>query len=454
LNTSEEILAKLRANEPFGKIRTEVHSVSKLYTITGQFLDEQQTRLENTRQQSHQAEEERDDLVAQLESLRRESENRRQENQELEQENLRLNDEVSEKTVKLNSLQERTDRLQVQGFTPEIMDKLEPMIERGGEKLLMQVQNVGKYRQTLKDYLCLKKNKTTLVNDIRDLKNEKKKAQDSVASVRNQADELRLQARPIKDAVDTVIWLLKKGYTIEDIKALGYGLDFLGVDGDADLSISRLVTGLQLQKNLVILGEKETRKRQENAEWEKAVADNKTKLKVLEEAALRSINKVGNASIQSLQQLNSDGQEALTTARERFGEHLQASMMNLQVQAKDRIEWVDQQRRRESELAQQKIRFETELNYGRFYQAFLASDDFLSTISLPSILHVSHRVLQWITMKLPNETIVPPTTFQTQMGIMNWPYNLKTLDELVCLGLEKTSTRQDGQPNSGQVGSS
>ena len=175
MNTSEEILRKLRAGEPFGKIRTEVHSVSKLYEVGGQFLDEQQTRLENTRLQIRGAEEERDCLEAQVESLRHELENSRQENQELEQENLRLNSELSEKTVKLNSLQERVDEFRAQGFTGEIMDRLEPMVKRGGEKLLIQVQNVEKYGQTLRNYLCLKKKKTSLVREIRDLKNEKKK---------------------------------------------------------------------------------------------------------------------------------------------------------------------------------------------------------------------------------------------------------------------------------------
>src|SRR4030067_3546657 len=145
--------------------------------------------------------------------------------------------------------------------------------------------------------------------------------------------------------------------------------------------------------------------------------------------------------------MNSEREEACAIAYEKFDAHLQASIVNLQVQAKDRVEWVDQQRRRESELAEQKILFETELNYGRFYKAFFASDDFLSTISLPWILHVSHRLLLWISMKLANETVVPPMSFQTQFGIMNLPYNLKTLAELVCLGLETVSTRQNRHAN-------
>lgn len=419
MNSRDEILAKLRANEPFAKIRTETHSASKLYEVTGQFLDEQQTRLENTGLQIRQAEEMRDGLEVQVESLRRQVENYRQENQKSEQENLRLNGELSEKTAKLNSLEERTDRFLAQGFTPEIMDKLEPMLNRGGEKLLMRVQNVEKYHQTLKDYTCLKKNKTSLVREICDLKNEKKQAQDLVVSVKNQADELRLLARPIKDSVDTVIWLLKKGYTIEDIKSLGYGLDFLCVDGDPDLSISRLVTGLKLQKNLLILREKMRGKKQKNDELDKAIVDNEMKLRILVETALRSINEVVKASINGLRQLNSERQEAFNTVSEKFDAHLQASLMNLRTQAKDRTEWSDQQHRRESELAQQKILFETELKYGRFYQAFFASDDFLSTISLPWILHASHRLHLWISMKLPNETIVPPSSLQTQFGIMN-----------------------------------
>ena len=87
MNTREELLAKLRANEPFSKIRTEVRSISKLYDVTGQFLDERQTQLENLRMQICQAEEERDVLEAQVESLRRELEKSRQEKQELEREN-------------------------------------------------------------------------------------------------------------------------------------------------------------------------------------------------------------------------------------------------------------------------------------------------------------------------------------------------------------------------------
>lgn len=453
MNTREEILAKLRANEPFSQIRAEVRSVSKLYEITGQFLDEVQKRLENTRLQTCQAETERDSLRAQVESLRHESESCRQENQELKQENTRLKSELSEEKTELNSLEEREKEFEARGFSAEIMDKLKPMIERGGEKLLKQVQNVEEYRQTLKDNLQLKKNNTTLLNNIRNLKNEEKKARDSVASVRNQADELRLQARPVKDTLDTVIWLLKR-YTVEDIRALGYGLDFLGVDDDADLSISRLVTGLKLQRNLVVLEKKVTKERRENAEFEKALADNKMKVKALEETALRSIKKTGNTSIKCLRQLNSEGQKALTTASERFDAHLQASILNLQVQAKEKIEWVEQQHRRESELAEQKIRFETELRYGRFYQAFLASDDFLSTIPLPQILHVSHRVLQWIRMKLPNETIVPPSYFQTNLGIINLPYSLKILDELVYVGLEAVSARKDELHANGKDGSS
>jgi predicted nucleic acid-binding Zn-ribbon protein len=454
LNTEEEIWTKLRANEPFGKIRTEVHSVSKLYKVAGQYLDEQQTELENIRLQKRQAEEERDRLKAQVTSLRHEIENGRREKQDLQQEISRLNDEVSEKTAKLNSLEERVDRFRAQGFTSEIMGKLEPMIERGGEKLLVQVQNVEKYHQTLKDHACLKKDKASLVRDIRGLMIEKKKASARLVSVKNQVDELRLQARPIKDAVNVVIWLLKRGYTVADVKAMGYGLDFLGVEGDSDLSISRLVTGLKMQKSLVILGEKVTRKLQENTELEKAILDNTMRLKILQETALRAINEVREASIQSLRQMDSERQQGLTTAWEKFDAYLQVSIMNLQVQAKDRVEWVDQQRRRESELAEQKTLFETELKYGRFYQGFFTSDDFLSTISLPWILHISQRVLLWISMKLPNEAIIPPVSFPTQMGIMNWPYNLKTLVELVCLGLEKASKRQSGTPNDGKRGAS
>jgi septation ring formation regulator EzrA len=75
LNTTEQILGKLRANEPFEKIRAEVRSISTLYEIGGQFLDELQTRLGNIGAQVSEAEEEQASLEAQIESLRCEQEN-------------------------------------------------------------------------------------------------------------------------------------------------------------------------------------------------------------------------------------------------------------------------------------------------------------------------------------------------------------------------------------------
>jgi predicted nuclease with TOPRIM domain len=451
LNTREEILAKFRANEPFAKIRTEVPSVSKLYEVAGQYLDELQTHFENTRVQISQDAAEKARVQAQVESLRSEVENLRKEKQELEQEKTRVSNELSEETMKLNNVEKRADEFRAQGFTQETMENLQSMVERGGAKLLKQVENVEEYHQAMKGFTGLKKSKACLLKEVRALQCDKEKAQDSVASLRNQIDELRLQMRHIKDAVDTVVWLMQKGYTMEDIKSLGYALDFLYVQGDPGQSVASLLIALRKAKNLVILEEKVTGKRQEYAELVRTVEDNKMKLKILEEAALKSINEFSNTSIQDLRQMATKGEETFTATCQKFDAHVQASLANLQVQATDRAEWVEKQCRRESELAQQKTIFETELKYGRFYQAFLVSDDFLSRISPPWILHVSHRLHLWISMKLPKETVIPPSMFWTQVGLMNWPYNLSILAELVCLGLEKVS-QQSVPPNGGKVG--
>lgn len=451
MNTKDEILKKLRAGEPFEKIRTGAHSISKLYEVAKVYLDEIEADLEAKRVEKSNLEDERSNLEAEVVALRSQVQRLNEEKRQLQQDKTKLNSELSEITAKLDSMKKSIDRFRAQGFTSEVMVKLEPMVGKGAAALLEQVESVEKYHAAMKDFAYLRESKARVLRQVQALKNEKRKIQASLVSLRNRIDELRLQARHVGDAVDVVVLLLKRGYSVEDIRSLGYGLDLLGVEGDPGLSISRLVTGLKRLKNLGILEEKVARKRQEDAELERAIEDKKRKLKILEEATLRSMNEVSNASIQGLRQTTSERQEALAATCQKFDAYVQASIANLQIHAKDRSEWVEEQLRRESELAQQRTLFQTELEYGRFYQAFFASDDFLSKISLPWILHASHRLHLWISMKLPNETIVPPSLFQTQLGLMNWPYNLTILAELVCCGLEKISQR-NVQPKTSTVG--
>jgi hypothetical protein len=427
LNTKEEILAKLRANEPFRKIRTEVSSISKLYEVAGQYLDEIDKDLRDKRLDISKLKEEETNLETEVGTLRSDIESLSEEKRQLEQDKTRLSGELSENKVKLETLQEKMGEFRVQGFTLEIIKKLEPMVERGATMLLKQVENVENYNEAVKDFAGVKRSKACLLREVRVLARKKEKTQDSLVSLKNQIDDMRLRARHIKEAVDTVVWLLKKGYDIKDIKSLGYGLDFLGVEGDPDLTISRLITGLRQRKNLVILEEEVTKKRHEKDELDKAIEKKRTTLEIIGDTTLKSVNEICSASIQSIQQTTAERQKALNAVCQKFDDHVLVSMANLQVNTKDRLEWVEEQVHRESEIAQQKILFETELKYGRFYQAFFVSDDFLSEISLPWILHVSRRLHLWISMNLPKETIIPPSSFNGQFGLICWPYNLTTL---------------------------
>ncbi len=155
MNTKDEILAQLRARRPFREIRTEVNLISKLYEAGGQYLDELGADLQGKRIEISKLEEGKSALEAQVEVLRIEIESRKEENRKLEQENARLKNEVSDRTTDLNSVQAETDRFREQGFTSEIMQKLELLLERGGPTLLEQVESVEKYHKAMKEYSVL-----------------------------------------------------------------------------------------------------------------------------------------------------------------------------------------------------------------------------------------------------------------------------------------------------------
>lgn len=444
LNTKDEILAQLRARRPFKEIRTEVHSISKLYEAGGQYLDELEVDLETRREENLKLEEERSCLEAQVENLRVEVEGRSEENQKLEQETGRLSDEISEKAMELDNLQERIDGFQERGFTPEIMNKLESMVDRGGDTLLKQVESVDKYHEAMKNFSRIKKYEGHLVRKIRALEKKEKQTQDSLDSLKNRIDDMKLQAMSIKDAVDVVILLLNRGYRVEDVKAVAYGLEFIGIEDDPDLSISRLVAGLKKQKGQAILTKKVTRKRQELNELEKAFEDTKMRSRIAEEETLKSIQEVENSSIQAIQSTTEVANQVLTATCEKFDNRAQASLQDFGVRAEDKIKWIEEQNRQRIEFEHQKVLSERDIRYGKFLQSILESDKFLSTVDLQWVLTLSQRIRLWIRTNLPYETVFPSDSVcQRQFGLSRYqPYNASVLAELVVAALEAESLRQ------------
>jgi hypothetical protein len=454
LSIRDEILDELRSGRPFAEVRTSARSKSQLYEAIRQYLDETEVSLEDQQEKLIGAKEERSEVEAEVEARRSEVESLREEKQNLEEDKISLGSELSKKTAKLATLEEKAEEFRTQGFTLEVMKKLEPLIARGGDSLLRQVETVGKCTELEKDLTGLKKSKVCLLKEVRTLERKKEQAQASVVSTRNRVDELRLEARPIKDAVNTVVRLMKIGFTIEDIRSLGYGLDFLGVEEDSDLSISRLIIGLKKQKNLTILHDQVTRKRQEFVELDSAVKDAKTTLAIIKDKTLKSINEAKGASIQAIQSTAKASNEEFAVTCEKFDGCLQSSLQNFGVRAEEKLRWMEEQYRQRKETDQQKMLFERALAYGRFMQGFFESDEFLLRVSLSSMLQVARRLHLWVREKMPKGTMLPSdSVVQRQFGLTRFQsYNLAILAELMCEGLEAASSKESINVNGAKTG--
>jgi len=390
MNTKEEILAKLRAGEDFGKIRTEMHSISKLYEAARQYLDELQARLESIQAEINRGKEENANLEAQIASLGCESESLREKNQRLEQENARLNRELSEKSAKLSSLEERIGEFRAQGFTPEIMRKLEPKIAKGGDLLLM-AETAEKRDQVKKDLACARKSKADLLKDIKTLRREKR---------------------------------------------------------------TRALTELRKRKDLTVLNEKVTRKRKEYAELARRVEDAEGAMAILRDVTLKSINEAQDAATNAIHSTARASAEAFAAACEKFSGDLQAFLQSFGVLAEEKIGWIEEQHRQRRETDQQKTLFERALAYGRFMQGLFESDEFLLTVSLPWMLQLAHRLRLWLREKLPMGAVFPSdSVLQRQFGLTKFQsYNLAALTELVCEGLEAASSKERIQLDGAKAG--
>lgn len=139
------------------------------------------------------------------------------------------------------------------GVTLDIVSQIHGMEVNSGEDLLNYVQTVADFLQAQKELNRFKDSKRHLEEAIVMLTKQKGTLKTDIRSQQNTLDQLMIQIRTIRNAVDMVTELFTEGYTTEDLRSLKTGLDLLGVKGDSTFSLRRLVTGLENVKNLTTL---------------------------------------------------------------------------------------------------------------------------------------------------------------------------------------------------------
>lgn len=422
-----EILTRLRNNEPLSKIRKDFRSLSQLYEALREYLEELSKIADAKREALGLVQEQLDVKQAELEKANQEKETLEKENveQRLIKEDLVAG--VKSATQKRDRLRAEVKELEAKGFTTQIVKKLGEMEAKSGAELLLQVKTAEKYVHLKTEFSNLQIRKASLEKEIGNLETRKKNIEQMIVSEKNGLDELKVQTASYKAAVKAVESLFAEGLTRpEDIKSLAYGLRTLGIKGNPRASVTRLVTALEKMKTISAIEEKLQIKTEKLDMYTKAVALAKSELETLKEVAMKTIEEVLNTSVQAIR---NTGQQA----------NAQMQIQIRQVEEKYRVVLEELNR-----LEHRKGEAEAILGPGLALVGILNSPEYLKVVPAPFIMELLDRIQLWFETNLPNSSVSATASINAkEFNLLTFQqYKLPVLIELAKEGLKQFVMRQ------------
>jgi chromosome segregation ATPase len=218
-----------------------------------------------------------------------------------------LRTEKQQLVLDINRLGERKSRLQNEitdlqerGYTPDLLSKIRSLEPRGGPQLWSDLK-LASHRHELKaETQRLRQEKTTLIDEVKELRTKKEEETKLARSEENRVDDLRLQAEAVRVAVSTVELFFKDGWSAEDLQCLKLGLDALGIAREPRASIGRLLRAVGDEKSLASLSEKVDRKREELTMLNDACAKTKADSQALQTVTVKIIEEARDESVKAI----------------------------------------------------------------------------------------------------------------------------------------------------------
>lgn len=241
LNNSEKIRAMLRAHEPFAKIRTKVSSVSKLYEVAGQHLDELGAELENKRLAVSQFEKKELDLETTVTNLEAEAEELEENLRKLREERDDLRVEVQSAREEVDALNADIEGLEKTGYTGAVLATLKNSWVKNGDEALEVLccfEKAVKVRETVQR---LSEEEAELKRSVKGFETRKQNIAEKVNSEKNRLDMLKAKVSALQESVSVVEAILGRGYTQEQLISVFDFLRMVEIQKEPGLSIRRLV---------------------------------------------------------------------------------------------------------------------------------------------------------------------------------------------------------------------
>jgi predicted nucleic acid-binding Zn-ribbon protein len=446
LTIKNEILRKLREGIPLKEVKEQFRSQSQLYDAIREFLEEASNTIEERQMRLRKAEEDSLKATNELQRLDLEKNRLQEEVAGLGQTKQALAAEASRLTGKRNYLLDEMKKLELNGFTPQIMEQLDTIVARSGQELVLQVETAEKYAQLRKEFSCLRTRTFELRDETRALETKKRNIEQQASSEKNALDELKVQTASFREAVAVAESLLEDGYTTEDVKSLKHGLDVLGIKGRPHASVTRIINGLAKLKSLMDLEGKLCRRRGELAALNRDKESVKSELETAKELTLKTIEEIRVRSVQMISNTAQQSSDQMGQTAEKLAANVTESLVRMDAKVREAEEIYKTRLNEVAELECRKAAAEEALGQGLVLVGMLRSLEYLRKVPVAFMVDLLDRIQIWCELNFPTKSVTP------HQGICAKDYNLMTvcsyklpvLIELAKEGLKQTMLRQEG----------
>jgi len=404
MNSETRILAKLRAHKPFTEIRTEESSISKLYEVAGQYLDEINSELDAKREETRKLEHAETNLGANVEALKIERGRLANENAALSKNLDSVRNTFQKTTVEVTGLQEHRDKvlaeievLAERGFTAEIMGKLRTA-NRNGAEVDAILTTQGGVRELDNEIATSEKAKRALNDELIALQKKAQRIKKKLASKENKLDLVETQLAISQQVVDVVNAAIRDGYSPEQLRAMILLLRKLEIQANPTQSINHLLQCLVEAKNLLSLKNKVNLAESKFNELLKAEAETKARIEILQNAFLSEMASAGRTSEKTiasvalhleteLSRVVSSSVDAIRTASSTVNEALRCEVDEL------------------GRLKEEKGKLESFLEPAHILLGMVGSSELLKTISAALVIALLQNIAMWCDLKSPDAEI-------------------------------------------------
>ena len=280
-------------------------------------------------------------------------------------------------------------------------------------------------------------------------------------------DEWRLRTSTYKEAVDITLSFFHDKYNTFELKRLKDGLNQIEIKGNPQLSINRLVSGIEDAKTLSKLKSKITETEKEYLTLTRNLDAAKGKLKSIEGATLNAIEEVRKNALDAINNTKGSGLESI----KELSRTLKTDYGNSIKLVKERINWFGQEInsqtkksttgiQKQTEYSLKQFREETEKwgklqsKIGKNTKLMRYSNQLLGILTLPEaikelptslIAQLLGRIHLWMKLKIPDMKATPSKYLCSEDQNLNHFYNnyaLHVLAEFLTEEMKNKAIRE------------